>query len=148
MSTKLQPALTDWNSVVADNIRAEMARQRWTGRKMAAALGLAPAWVNRRTSGASTLDPNDIKLFADFLNVEIAELFETTRKAPTPRGEGRVLPEMDSNHQPAGAEPDEDVDELADDDDNVTYLPIRTFDADVEDEDTPLARVSNIQLRA
>lgn len=75
--------------MVANNIRAEMARQRWSGRKLATRLGVQPTWVNRRTSGATPLDPNDIALFADVLGVSIQSLFGNEKTPPTPQSEGR-----------------------------------------------------------
>lgn len=62
--------------VVADNIRAELSRQRWTGRKAAAALGLTPTYVSRRLSGNTPLDANDIFMFAEFLSVPVSQLFK------------------------------------------------------------------------
>lgn len=76
MSTAENHNKTDYNTVVADNIRAELARERWSQRKAATALGVSANWVQRRISGETPLDPNDIALFASFLHVPIASLFE------------------------------------------------------------------------
>lgn len=66
--------------VVADNIRAELSRQRWSGRKAAIALGLTPTYVSRRLSGETPLDANDIYMFAEFLSAPVSKLFELTAK--------------------------------------------------------------------
>ncbi|MDJ1370678.1 hypothetical protein C7K25_04740 [Gulosibacter molinativorax] len=66
-----------------------MARQRWSGRKLANRLGVQPTWVNRRASGATPLDPNDIALFADVLGVSIESLFGKQKTPPAGEGEGR-----------------------------------------------------------
>ena len=85
MSTAEHYNRSDYNTVVADNIRAELARERWTQRKAATALGVTPNWMQRRLSGSTPLDPNDIALFASFLNVPIATLFEERENGPTRR---------------------------------------------------------------
>lgn len=92
----------DVNQIVAANLRAELSRQRWSGRKAAAALGLTPVYVNRRLNGDTALDPNDLAMFSRLLHVPIGKFFEETEKAPTARGGGEWLPELDSNQQPAG----------------------------------------------
>ena len=97
----VQSAL-DPNQVVAANLRAEMSRQRWTGRKMAGALGLTQTYVNRRTSGITPLTPADIVLFADLIGVPVWKLFEGMQKGPAGGAAGPSLPELDSNQQPAG----------------------------------------------
>ena len=99
------PDAPDLNEVVAENIRAEMARERWSGRKAATALGLNQMYVSRRLSGETPMDANDIAAFARLLNVSIESLFQTTKKAPTPKSEGQTLPRLDSNQQPAGSQP-------------------------------------------
>jgi transcriptional regulator with XRE-family HTH domain len=92
----------DHNMVVANNIRAELSRERWSNRQAAVALNVTPNWVNRRMNGETRLDADDIVLFANFLRVPVARLFEDTKKGPSSEENGpRKLPEMDSNHQPA-----------------------------------------------
>jgi len=99
MSNVENPQPVDYNSVVADNLRAELARARWSGRKAAQALGLSPNWVQRRLSGDTALEPNDIVLFADFLNIPVERLFSVeTTKTPTLLSEGRRV-------GPAGFDP-------------------------------------------
>jgi transcriptional regulator with XRE-family HTH domain len=89
----------DVDRLVADNVRAELARDRWTGRKAAAALGLTPTYVSRRLSGLTLMSPGDLQMFADLVNVPVARFFE--------------LPHLDSNQEPIGSEP-EHIGELVD----------------------------------
>jgi transcriptional regulator with XRE-family HTH domain len=92
----------DVNQLVADNVRAELSRQRWSGRQAAVALGVTNTYINRRTSGTTPMAPSDLAMFASLLSVPVSRFFEHTQKAPTRRGEGLLLPELDSNQQPAG----------------------------------------------
>lgn len=70
---------------VAAELRAEMARQRISGREMARRLGENPMWVSSRVSGHVPIDLQDLERIARELDVH-------------PR---RLLPRVDSNHQPA-----------------------------------------------
>ena len=90
------------NQLVADNVRAELSRQRWSGRQAAVALGVTNTYISRRTSGTTPMDPSDLAMFSSLLGVPVARFFDDTQKAPTRMGEGRPLPELDSNQQPAG----------------------------------------------
>lgn len=68
--------LEPWDQLVADNIKEEMTRSRWTGRKAAAALGLTPTYVSRRLRGETVISPTDLKMFADLLGVPVQRFFE------------------------------------------------------------------------
>lgn len=80
--------------IAAANLAAELARQRWSDRKAATALGVTHVYVSRRASGKVELTVSDLDMFARFLNVSVSRFFEK-------------LPEKDSNLQPAGLETDE-----------------------------------------
>lgn len=54
---------------IADNLSAEIKRNRWSGRKMAAALGLSQPYIARRASGETELSASDIIIFAEFLQI-------------------------------------------------------------------------------
>ena len=90
------------NDLVAANLRAEMGRQRWTGRKMAAALGMTAPYVNRRMSGATPMTAEDMVMFADLIGIPVTRLFLGMQKGPAGGAAGPSLPELDSNQQPAG----------------------------------------------
>ncbi|WFG47458.1 helix-turn-helix transcriptional regulator [Pseudonocardia alni] len=60
--------------LVAAEVRAQMARERISNRKLAAKLGLKPAWVDRRLNGTTPMDTDDLELFAEALHVRLADL--------------------------------------------------------------------------
>lgn len=93
------------NQIVADNLAAELARKRISGRELARRLHLETSYVARRVNGSTDLTANDIVVFSDVLGISPAVLFEGTKKTPTPKGGGDLLPELDSNQQPAGNKP-------------------------------------------
>lgn len=68
---------TDYNRIVAGNIRAELARADISQVKAAAALGVTEMWISRRLKGRTPLDANDIALFARYLGVPVSTFFET-----------------------------------------------------------------------
>ncbi len=88
MSNAPMPRVIDWDLQVSENIRAEMARQRWTGRKAANALGVTQNYLYRRLSGVSAMSPTDLVMFAGLLEVPVARFFR--------------LPDLDSNQEPIG----------------------------------------------
>jgi len=91
MTTAEKAQTNDYNLVVADNIRAELSRERWSARKAAVALGVSNNWMHRRLTGETPLDPNDIVMFARFLGVDVSDLFSAKKKTPTANDGGRVL---------------------------------------------------------
>jgi len=82
---------------VADNLTAELARKRISGRDAAKALGLTQMYVARRTSGAVELSVSDLVMFADFLNIDVHTLLQTENPHQAPSGGSSV--------GPAGIEP-------------------------------------------
>ncbi|MWV50098.1 hypothetical protein GRS96_12545 [Rathayibacter sp. VKM Ac-2803] len=73
-TSQIQPSL-DVNMMVANNVRAELSRERWTGRKAAVALGLTPTYVSRRLSGETPMTPADLVMFSDFLSIPVGRFF-------------------------------------------------------------------------
>lgn len=92
----------DANQLVADNLHAELRRQRWSDRKASVALGVTHTYVSRRTRGETPLSPADILMFAGLLEIPITKLFEGMKKAPGRGGPGASLPDLDSNQEPTG----------------------------------------------
>lgn len=86
----------DTREKIAANLSAEMTRARWSGRRMADALGLTQAYVARRASGEVELSGSDIDLFTGFLGVPVTALFVNREKAtvteldPTRNAEART----------------------------------------------------------
>lgn len=91
--------------IVADNLRAELARKRMSGRTAAVALGVNHVWVARRVNAEVEMNVSDIVAFSNLLDINPEVLFADTKNAPTPKGGGKQLPELDSNQQPAGNKP-------------------------------------------
>lgn len=54
---------------LADNVRAEMARQRLTQFDLARALNLSQAAVSRRLSGLTPFDVNEVQAVGDLLGL-------------------------------------------------------------------------------
>lgn len=72
---------------IADNLSAEIKRNRWSGRKMAAALGLSQPYIARRASGETELSASDIIVFAEFLQIAPEVLLAAKpRNYPSERG--------------------------------------------------------------
>jgi len=79
-STAKAPPLTE---LVAEEIRALLARRRISGRELARRMGASYSWVNFRLTGAQPIDLNDLQRIADVLDVEVLDLL--------PQREGRVV---------------------------------------------------------
>lgn len=62
--------------VVADNLAAELARRRMSGRQAAAQMGLSVAYVARRISGDTAIDIDDLYAFANLLDVDVSVLLD------------------------------------------------------------------------
>lgn len=82
-------AIASTRELIAANLDAELARQRWTKRKAAAALGLSHVYVSRRAAGEVELSGSDLAMFATFLNIPVSRFFVG-------------LPDLDSNQEPIG----------------------------------------------
>jgi transcriptional regulator with XRE-family HTH domain len=97
--------IDETRELVAANLSAELTRQRWSGRKAAAALGLTQPYVARRMSGDVELSASDIVMFASFLDIPVTKFFEGIKKGPKSGVFGPSLPDLDSNQEPAGFAP-------------------------------------------
>lgn len=62
------------SQMVAEEIRALMARRRMSGRQLATALKVSPSWVSYRLTGAQPIDVNDLSRIAHALGVGVHEL--------------------------------------------------------------------------
>lgn len=67
------------SEIVAAEIRAEMGRQRYTGRSLAMRLGWPPMYLSRRLSGRTSFDLNDVDLIARALEVPVTSFFPGDR---------------------------------------------------------------------
>jgi transcriptional regulator with XRE-family HTH domain len=62
------------SALVAEEVRALMARRRMSGRQLAASLGVSPSWVSYRLTGQQPIDINDLHLIAKALGVGVHDL--------------------------------------------------------------------------
>lgn len=69
------------SQMVAEEIRALMARRRMSGRQLAGKLGVSPSWVSYRLTGAQPIDVNDLAQIAGALGVGIHELLPSPEEA-------------------------------------------------------------------
>lgn len=100
----VQHSTDDWSSIVAANVRAEMGRAGLNQAQLATALGMSEMWMTRRLKKGVAFTADDIAMFASFFGVSVADLFDT-KKAPTPKGEGRSAPRTGLEPIPAGFMP-------------------------------------------
>lgn len=93
------------SELVAEEIRALMARRRASGRDLAGKLGVSPSWISYRLSGKQPIDVNDLMLIARALGVEVHELLpppEIAKGAADPRTTHRYADVSDKSpmHMP------------------------------------------------
>lgn len=65
---------------VADTVRAEMARRRYTQRDLATLLGMSQSSLNRRMTGAQPWDVEELTAVARLFEMDVRDLLP----APTP----------------------------------------------------------------
>jgi transcriptional regulator with XRE-family HTH domain len=107
---------TGLSARVAAEVRAEQARQRLSGRDLARRVDLPPTTVARWLRGDTAMDLDDVATLAGALGLTLVDLIERAE---------RMLPRVDSNHQPAGYGPSQvttDITRLG------NVLPIRRVD--------------------
>jgi transcriptional regulator with XRE-family HTH domain len=73
-----EPALQD---LIAAEVRAEMARQRVTGGRLAAELGVSAAWVSTRLAGITEFRVSDLERIAVALNVPVSRFLTAGERA-------------------------------------------------------------------
>jgi transcriptional regulator with XRE-family HTH domain len=62
------------SQLVAEEIRALMARRRMSGRQLAAQLKVSPSWVSYRLTGTQPIDLDDMMAIAGALGVGVHDL--------------------------------------------------------------------------
>jgi transcriptional regulator with XRE-family HTH domain len=84
------------SEMVAEEIRALMARRKVSGRELAGQLGVSPSWISYRLSGKQPIDVNDLLRIANALSVGVHELLpspEDAARAAEPSAIPRYLPQ-------------------------------------------------------
>jgi transcriptional regulator with XRE-family HTH domain len=81
-----------YGELVAAEVRAQAARKRITGARLAAATDMGPMSMSRRITGRQAFDVDELAAVAAVLGVRVQDLL------PPPR---ELLPHLDSNQKPA-----------------------------------------------
>lgn len=79
------PTMRSPHEVVADEVRAALARRRISGRAAARELGWTSDYIHRRLDGRTALDANDLVALARLLDVPVASFFAGLEPAPNLR---------------------------------------------------------------
>jgi len=91
------------SELVAEEVRALMARRQMSGRTLATKLNVSPSWVSYRLSGKQPIDVNDMLLIANALGVGVHDLLPPPEVAAQARGPQAIAhyfggPERTSDH--------------------------------------------------
>lgn len=90
---------------VGERVMMLMFRARISQTALARRMGMTQAALSKKIYGERKWSLDDLYSAAASLGVDVIELLESTKNAPTPKGGGNLLPELDSNQQPAGNKP-------------------------------------------
>lgn len=102
----LPPDSGHLNDVVAEEVRALMARRRMSQDTVAKALGISQSQLSKRLLGKVVFDLGEVQKLADFFAVDVAELVTGTthRRPPTGGPDGGNVADLSGvRHQ--GLEP-------------------------------------------
>lgn len=69
------------SELVAEEIRALMARRKVSGRELSAKLGVSPSWISYRLSGKQPIDVNDLLRIANALGAGVHDLLPSPEAA-------------------------------------------------------------------
>lgn len=72
--TQANPRIATLSELVAEEVRALMARRQMSGRTLALKLNVSPSWISYRLSGKQPIDINDLALIAGALDVNPLDL--------------------------------------------------------------------------
>src|SRR5690242_11047111 len=78
------------SDLVAEEVRALLARRRISGRQLATELGVSPSWVSYRLTGVQAIDLNDLMRIARALGVGVHDLLPPPELAATARTGSRL----------------------------------------------------------
>lgn len=90
MSIEVTASTTTLSARVASEIRAEMARQKMSGRELARRLERSPNWVSLKVSGSQVIDLVEVELIANALGLTVQRLIERTTRSYAPTVSGTV----------------------------------------------------------
>lgn len=86
---------------VAEEVRAQLARKRITGRELARRLNVSHSWVNYRLTGTQEIGLNDLERIAAALGVDVAELLPLGPRSQT-TGRSFAPAERPRDNRPKG----------------------------------------------
>ncbi len=69
------------SDLIAEEIRVALTRQRMSQRQFAAKLGVSPAWLNYRLTGAQEIGVNDLNKIARALDMTVFDLMPSAEAA-------------------------------------------------------------------
>lgn len=97
-------------STLGSRLRDARTWRRLEQAQLAEALDVSRATISNYENGVSKPSKLQVAAWAVVTDTDVDWLRTGhTETAPTPKGGGRGLPEMDSNHQPAGVKPGADA---------------------------------------
>src|SRR5690606_22378013 len=102
MSTSIEQQATTLSDLVAEEIRARLARQRLSGRELARRLGVSASWVSYRLTGSQPIDLNDLERIAKALGVSVRQLLPSTDTERYPALPKRTMPRVPAPRRPPG----------------------------------------------
>ena len=76
--------------VIAEELRAVLARRRLSASELARRMGVSQPYISRRLTGDTALDIDDLEQIAGILGMEIADLFPMPGRVITTYATGRA----------------------------------------------------------
>lgn len=73
--------LSGLRRLIAEAVRVELARRRWSQRTLAAATGLSQSYIGRRMTGEMPWTTDDLALIASALDVPLSALLPSDEQA-------------------------------------------------------------------
>ncbi|HEY3435956.1 MAG TPA: helix-turn-helix transcriptional regulator [Solirubrobacterales bacterium] len=67
--------------LVAEQVRAEMARRRISGTQLGAKIGKPPRYISRRLTGVVAFDTEDLAAISEALGVDVRDLMRAPERA-------------------------------------------------------------------
>ena len=101
-TVKRKTASRNMDAEIGERIHVLMWREGITLKAMADRISVDPTGLGKKLKGQRGFAAQELVDLAAELDVTVGELFGETKKAPTPKGGGHTLPDLDSNQEPAG----------------------------------------------
>lgn len=102
MSTQSAVVVENSDAMIGERIHALLWRSRLSQATFAKTLGVSQSTMSKKLRGERPWYTGELIATSQALDVTIAYLYGETKEAPTPKGGGHTLPDLDSNQEPAG----------------------------------------------